>query len=64
MCPICSHPGATVATVFYPREEGSNSDASVILNCPTCGELVDEEIDAALPSVPLVDVEEQEACPV
>jgi hypothetical protein len=66
-CPICEHPAATVATVFYPREGSSNSDASVILDCPTCGTLIDGEIQHeldTLPSVPVADEEEQEICPV
>lgn len=67
MCPICENPRATVATVYYPHEEGSNFESSVILDCPTCGTLIDGEVQLAidgLPSVPLVDTEEQEVCPV
>ncbi len=65
MCPICGDLTATVATVFYPRDpESGQHDASVILNCPTCGELIDGEIDSALPRVPVADEEEQEVCPI
>lgn len=65
MCPICQHPGATVATLYFPREESSNSDVSTIVDCPSCGTLIDGEVDQALlPSVLVVDEEEQVVCPI
>ncbi len=53
-CPICEHPGATVATVFSPPEaETGYRDWSVILNCPSCGTLYDEEIQQAINDIPV-----------
>ncbi len=68
MCPVCDHPDATCATVFYPRDpESGQTDCGVILVCPSCGTLIDEEIQQAidsLPVAPMRDEEEKVLCPI
>ncbi len=68
ICPICEAPGATLANVFYPRDpESGQTDCGVILVCPSCGTLIDEEIQQAIDSLPVAlirDEEEQLTCPI
>lgn len=67
-CPICNTEGAAVSNVIYgPDPETGYRDCSTILDCPSCGTLIDGEIQYAidaLPAVPLVDTrEEVVSCP-
>ncbi len=67
MCPICGHPEATQRPYITEEREVGYYQSGVVLNCPTCGILVDEEIQAAIDFLPVIlirDEEEQLVCPI